>query len=86
MRKVELKSAGVKRACVLTPAEHISRTTRLPVFTQGSSLGSDTAFLALEPSPHLVGGVGMGWPSPPLAGWPKLRSIGEPSPPNLETG
>src|SRR5258708_27491992 len=44
---------------VLTLAEHISRTTGLPVFTYGSSLRSGTALLALEHSRHLVGGVGM---------------------------
>jgi alpha-beta hydrolase superfamily lysophospholipase len=59
---------------VLTLAEHIARTTGLPVFTYGSSLGSGTAFLALEQSPHLVGGVGMGV-AIPAAGWmPEARA------------
>jgi alpha-beta hydrolase superfamily lysophospholipase len=53
---------------VLALAEHIKRTTGLPVFTLGSSLGSGTAFLALEQSPHLVGGIGMG-AAIPAAGW-----------------
>jgi alpha-beta hydrolase superfamily lysophospholipase len=53
---------------VLTLAEHIARTTGLPVFTLGSSLGSGTAFLALEQSPHLVSGIGMGV-AIPAAGW-----------------
>lgn len=58
---------------VLALAEHIKETTGLPVFTYGSSLGSGTAFLALEQSPHLVGGVGM-CIAIPAAGWmPEAR-------------
>lgn len=53
---------------VVTLAEHITRTTGLPVLTLGSSLGSGPAFLALEQSSHLVGGIGMGI-AIPAAGW-----------------
>lgn len=58
---------------VVALAEHVSRSTGLPVFTLGSSLGSGTAFLALEQSPHLVGGIGM-CIAIPAAGWmPEAR-------------
>jgi alpha-beta hydrolase superfamily lysophospholipase len=59
---------------VLALAEHIARTTGLPVFTLGSSMGSGPAFLALEQSPHLVGGVGMGAAIPAAGFMPEARA------------